>query len=323
MKIVFITAHPNHACSDFYWNALKSIDGIKFYDNTVKLAEYDIALLMTYDHIHAKSIKEKFPNLKLGILDPRGSSVYDSALCSDFLIIDSIEMEDFWRVSRKPLFRYIEYPDIPLIKKTHNIKEKITVGYHGNQIHLECMTHNVTPALMALGEEHNLELLIMHNGPPPSGNESWYPKNISVRHVPWSMENYTKELSKSDIGIVPNNMIHDNSVKHLTSTNNSFNYSDDDYSLRFKMPSNPGRFVIFGKMGIPVVADFYPSALQLLQNGTGFVAHNPAGWRHCLQELISSHELRQNMGDSLQNMVKAHYNFKTQNEKFLDFLRTI
>jgi hypothetical protein len=304
-----------------YSAALRDLEGLTLYDGN--LSSYDVGLFMTYDHKIIKAVRQKFPNLKIGLIDPRSNDVFESTQYCDFLIIDSIEMEDYWRKSRKPLFSYVEYPDIPDLKKRHEKKDKVVIGYHGNQIHLECMAHNITPALTALGEEYNLELLIMHNGHPPTGKESWHPENISVRHIPWSMENYTKELSKSDIGIVPNNMIHDTSTKHLTSTNNSFNYSEDDYSLRFKMPSNPGRLVIFGKMGIPVVADFYPSALQLLQNGTGFVAHNPAGWYYCLEQLITSKDMRQEMGNNLQNLVKEKFDFETQNKKLVSFLANL
>ena len=321
MKIVFNTSQPSAPCSVFYINAFKNLENITFFDHD--FGSYDVALFMTYDHFLIKDIRQQFPDLKIGIIDPRSSEVLSSTQYCDFIIIDSIEMEDFWRVSKKPIFRYVEYPDIPYLKKEHKKKDKVVIGYHGNKIHLECMACNVTPALSELGERYNLELLIMYNGSPPSGNEMWYPSSIDVRHVPWSMENYVNELSKSDIGIVPNNMIHDDSTKLLTTTNSSFNYSKDDYSLRFKMPSNPGRFVIFGKMGIPVVADFYPSALQYLQNGTGFSAHNPAGWHHCLEQLIASHELRQKMGIALQSLVQEKFDFEVQNEKLLSFLRSV
>jgi len=321
MKIVFNTSQPTAPCSEFYSSALSTIEQMTFYDN--QLQNYDIGLFMTYDHEILKHVKEKYPSLKIGLIDPRSHRVKPNASYADFLVIDSIEMEDYWRIAQKPMFKYVEYPNIETVEKTHKKKEKILIGYHGNQIHLECMAHNVTPALSALGQKYDLELVVMHNGAPPQGHESWFPQEVEVCHVPWSMDNYTQELSKCDIGIVPNNMVHDTSTKHLTKTSNNFNYSVDDYSLRFKMPSNPGRFVIFGKLGIPVIADFYPSALQYLQNGTGFVAHNPQGWYHCLEELIKSHELRQDMGNSLQNLIKTKFDFGIQNEKFITFLKTL
>jgi len=321
MKIVFNTTQPHAPCSTMYSDALRGIEEITLYDNRLEL--YDIALFMTYDYEFIKPIREKFPKLKIGLLDPRSYRVFDSTQYCDFLVIDSIEMQDYWRCAGKPLFEYVEYPNINTVEKTHEDKDKFIIGYHGNKIHLECMSHNVTPALTKLREKYNIELMVMYNGKAPSGKEEWCPKNVPIRHIPWSMENYHKYLSKCDIGIVPNNLIHDSSVKRESATKSNFNYSDDDYSIRFKMPSNPGRSIIFGKLGIPVVADFYPSAIRLLQEDVGYVAHNSSGWIYCLERLISSRELRQSMGDSFQKLVNDKYNFATQNNKFLDFLRTI
>ncbi|MHA2342032.1 MAG: hypothetical protein ACXADW_09150 [Candidatus Hodarchaeales archaeon] len=318
MKIVLSTSQPNAAASMFYMGAFSGIDKIDFQKNNYQ--DYDIALFMTYDHQTIKSVREKYPHLKIGIIDPRNYKVFESTKYCDFIIIDSIEMEDFWRASSKPIFRYVEYPNIPYVSKTHKDKDTITIGYHGNQIHLKCMSQNVTPALNLLSKKYNLELLVMGGGPPLSKSDSWYPKNMAVRHVPWSMDNYLNELGKCDIGIVPNNLIHNDTVPEDPQ---NFNYSLDDYSLRFKMPSNPGRFVIFGILNIPVVADFYPSAIQYLQGDCGFVAHSVAGWHHSLEQLITSSELRQKTSDNLQNLVKSQFNFENQNKKLVSFLETM
>ena len=321
MKIVFNTTQRYAPCSMFYIDAFKRMKEMSFFDQNFDL--YDIALFMTYDHEMVEHVRKLYPNLIIGIIDPRSHKVFKSTQHCDFLILDSIEMEDFWRVSRKPIFRYAEYPDIPYVKKTHEEKNKISIGYHGNQIHLECMAETTSRALTELGKKYDLELLVMHNGHPPNGKEAWYPKNVSVRHVPWRMENYINELGNCDIGIVPNNLVHNDTIKKAATTDNQFNYSLDDYSLRFKMPSNPGRFIVFGKLGIPVVADFYPSALQHLQNGTGFVAHNPGGWYYCLEKLITSRDLRQKMGESLQCLVKNKFDFDSQNEKLKLFFQSL
>jgi len=321
MKIVFNTSQPYAACSSFYIGAFKKLKQIDFFKTNFE--SYDVALFMTYDYRVIQPVREKYPNLKIGIIDPRSKAVAESTEHCDFIIIDSIEMEDYWRSSNKPIFKYVEYPNIPYYDKKHQDKEIITIGYHGNLIHLDCMSQNVTPALESLGQNYNLELLVMYNGSSPTGKENWYPKNVKVRHVPWSMENYISQLALSDIGIVPNNLTHSNEAKNLIKTKNNFNYNDDDYLVRFKMPSNPGRFVVFGKLGIPVVADFYPSALQYLKGDIGFVAHSPAGWQHCLEQLIVSSNKRQTMGNSLQQLVRNKFDFEIQNRKFLSFLKGI
>ena len=89
------------------------------------------------------------------------------------------------------------------------------------------------------------------------------------------------------------------------------------------MTSNPGRFAVFGLLGTPVVADFYPSALQYLQNGRGLVAHSEAGWYHSLETLITSPDLRKEMGTNLENLVKSEFDFAVQNKNFLLFLEQL
>ena len=93
MKIVFITRLPHAAASEMYWHALKSIPNVFFYDGKVDLKQFDIALVMTYDHLLVQQIRQKAPNVKVGIIDPRTYKVTESAKLCDFLVIDSIEME--------------------------------------------------------------------------------------------------------------------------------------------------------------------------------------------------------------------------------------
>ncbi len=322
MKIILNTSQPHAACSSFYMNAFRTIEGMSY--NNLDYKSCDIALFMTYDHEHIENVRKAHPHLKIGIIDPRSYRVAPSVAHCDFVIIDSIEMEDYWRCAKKPIFRYAEYPDIPYVEKNYEEKDKIVIGYHGNTVHLDCMSESVTPALSSLGKKYNIQLLAMYNGTPPDRrNSKWCPENVEIRHVPWSMGGYLDELANIDIGIVPNNLIYSKESKNNVLTGGMFNYSDDDYLLRFKMPSNPGRFIIFGKLGIPVVADFYPSALQYITKDRGFVACNEHGWEHCLEQLIISSKLRETMGKNLQNLVRNEFDFEVQNKKIVSFFRKI
>ena len=321
MKIIFNTTDPHAPCSLFYTEALSSMPEVSFYDKDIY--KYDVALFMTYDFSYIESFKKAFPSVKIGMIDPRSYRVKEATKHCDFLVVDSIEMEDYWRQSRKPIFRYVEYPNVPYIDKEHKDNDTIKIGYHGNLIHLECMAETATVALSNLGKKYNIELLIMHNGNPTTGGENWYPKNVKVNHVPWSMENYVKELSKCDIGLAPNNMIHNIEQMKLSATQDRFNFSDDDYSIRFKMPSNPGRYVIFGRLGIPTISDFYPSALRYLTDDRGMVAHSAYGWEYCIEKLINDVELRKTLSDNLKKFIKKEWDFSVQNKNFLSFLSNI
>jgi hypothetical protein len=322
MKIAFLTRHYTAACSMFYVGALQKIDAeIDFYmdipDNNKIWKEFDVVLIMTYDHNICNLVKKNIrKDCKLGIIDPRGHSVLKDVEYCDFIIVDSIEMEDFWRCSKKPIFRYAEYPDIGFFDKKHVNKKQITIGYHGNTLHLNEMSKTVVPALQNLSKKYDIKFLAMYNGNKPTGSERWYIDTLEIEHINWSMENYKLHLANADIGIVPNNLII--STEQYNAINE--NKNNDNYMLSFKMPSNPGRFITFGQLGIPVVADFFPSAIQYLQEGTGYVAHSISGWEYCLEQLIISADLRQKMGDRLQKLVKEKFDFKIQNKKFVNFL---
>ena len=327
MKIVFNTSSPNAAASLFYQQGMQSIEGIKFFDQNYK--NYDVALFMTYDYTAIERVKRQFPHLKIGLIDARTPHILTATPYCDFLIVDSVEMEDYWRIANKPIFRYAEYPNLSIdsnheneikqLKKTRS-DDTVYIGYHGNALHIMEGANNVSPAIEKLGEKYNIQLLLMHNTPPGHFYQQYkdaLPKNITSKCVPWSMENYKKFLSWSDIGIVPNNL---GSVPKNPSTTGDPN---TDYCLSCKMTSNPGRFIVFGILGIPVVADFYPSSLQYLQNGRGFVAHSEYGWYHSLEQLICSPELRKKMGKNLQQLVKEEFDFEIQNKKFISFLETM
>jgi len=321
MKIVFNTTEPGLACSLFYAQAFSKLPGISFKD--LDIGNYDVALFMTYDSRFIEHFKKNYPLVKIGMIDPRSYRVKEAASHCDFLIVDSVEMEDYWRQSNKPIFRYVEYPDIPYINKEHKESELVRIGYHGNMVHLECISDTVTVALSKLGKKYDIEFLVMYNGNPPTGGENWYPQNVKVRHVPWSMENYTKELATCDIGLVPNNLILNESEKKLLETKNNFNYNKDDYLIRFKMPSNPGRSIVFGRLGVPTVSDFYPSALRYLTDDRGLIAHSSAGWEHSIERLINDIELRKTLSKNFKDYIKSELDFSVQNKKFLSFLGSL
>jgi glycosyltransferase involved in cell wall biosynthesis len=329
MRVVFNTTYPTGAASLFYQQAFEGTPGIDFYKSNYE--DYDVALFMTYDYAHIEGIKKKFPHLKIGMIDPRSPAVMTAMPYCDFLIVDGIEMEDYWRIANKPILRYVEYPKLPLTETTfqsirqqkqkiRQLSDTIYIGYHGNSYHIMEGDKNLSPALASLSQKYDIELLLMHNDPPAYHAPRYkmaLPEGVKVRRVKWSMENYINFLSLSDIGIVPNNLGIEPKNPATTGDPNT------DYCLSFKMTSNPGRFAVFGLLGIPVVADFYPSALQYLQKGTGFVAHSTAGWYSALERLITSESLREEMGLNLQNLVNTEFDFGVQNKTLLSFLEDI
>lgn len=314
MRIVFITNSIDAPASNLYWNALKQIKEIDLCTSKTDLNNYDIALLMTYEHSFIDHIKRINKNIKVGIIDPRNSLVKESAKKADFLIVDSIEMEDYWREVDKPIFNYKEFPNIKPNNKIHLKKEVIKIGYHGNITHLREMTDTVTVAINNLSKKYNLEFLVMtgqRNLINENIDKKWIP-NINTTIIPWSFDNYNNYLSTCDIGIAPS-LIPTDSIKHEV--------KNDDYILRFKTSSNPGRIIVFGILGIPTVTSFYPSGVDISSNNRGLIANSAKGWEMQLEKLIKDSTLRQSLSDNLQDYVKKNYDFTIQNQKLLNFLK--
>jgi hypothetical protein len=77
---------------------------------------------------------------------------------------------------------------------------------------------------------------------------------------------------------------------------------DTDYLVRYKATSNPGRIFVFAQYGIPVIADMFPSALQIIEDEVdGFVCYSTAAWYQALKRLADDSELRTTVA---QNMLK-------------------
>tara|TARA_Y100000114_G_scaffold31134_1_gene26731 strand:+ start:11999 stop:12970 length:972 start_codon:yes stop_codon:yes gene_type:complete len=323
MKILFLTGNMTAPASTMYWGSMRFLPNIELYSPSTKVNQFDIILVMTYEHHLIKDLRKINPRAKIGIIDPRSHAVIESAKLYDFIIIDSIEMEDYWRKVGVPIFRYSEFPAFKAKKKKHVQKDKIKIGYHGNQIHLNSMANTITPSLSNLGKNYDLELIVSYKGAPPSTMEKWYPKNIKTTFVQWNMGIFDNELADCDIGISPNKIPFKEKPPFAHTIKNNYNCSEDDYLLRFKMPTNPGRIIVFGFLGIPVIADFYPSAFQILSDDRGIVCHSQESWEYNLRMLILDHEKRQFFSDKLQKYVYKKYNFMDQNKDLIKFLEEL
>ena len=321
-KIVFNTYYKDAAASMFYISGLSKTEQIVFFDFQ-NYESYDIALFMTYkkDLEELKNAKQINQNLTIGLFDPRGIQVEKYLQYVDFLVVDSIEMKDFFAKYNLPIFVYYEYADIPLIPKKHISKEKIIIGYHGNKVHLTAMYPEITSALELLGEKYDIEFWAMYNIQTLGEWNIGIQKNIEIKHIQWSMENYEKYLSGVDIGLVPACMPLKKNTRKKSVVSKFFLDNEDDYVVKFKMPSNPGRMIIFAKLGIPVVGDFLPSNLQFIKDEeNGLLAYSTGGWYKAIEKLIVSFELRQNFADNMLKTYYDYFDYVVQNNKFFEWI---
>lgn len=318
LKIKFITFSPDAPASKAYRDALMlSGDFIVSTDNDYKDADY--AFFMTYaaDLEELKKVKELYPNLKTAILDPRGEETIPYIKYCDFLIVDSIEMSDYFSKFSIPIFLYYEYPLFNAVTKKHEDKDTIIIGYHGNKVHLTAMFPKITSALKVLAQEKNIEFWAVYNIEMLGHWNIGVPDGLKVRHIQWHSNVYTEELLDIDIGIVPSTM----PIKKAMKVSRFFLDSSEDYVIKFKMPSNPGRLAVFAKLGIPVVADFLPSHFQFIEEGrSGLLADSTGAWYQALKKLVESADLRNKLSNNMSVTFSEILDFQQQNIRLFNWL---
>lgn len=328
MRIVFNSKLPDAPCTVFYQNAFSQLAEFSFHDFE-HYEEYDLAMFMTYkpDLEQLLKVKQRYPNLFTAIVDPRGSWVKPYLQYADLLIVDSLEMRDFWSYYDIPILEYSEYPDVKrVVRNQPRIDGKLIVGYHGNLIHLESMRDTVSPALEKLGQSMSIELWAMYNY-KQQGLWKYGLPDIKVRHIPWSMENYTTYMAAVHIGLVPC-FIPERRPRWLKQFNifkkrDRFNKSEDDYILRFKMPSNPGRIIVWSLLDVPVIADIFPSAMQAIEDGkSGLLAYSAGGWYRAIKRYVEDYDLRAECVENLFNTTNQRYSVAVQNQKLIFFLES-
>lgn len=328
MKLLFNTRNREAVASAAYSKAFSTLANIDFY-TWDSYGDYDVVFFMPYekDLPDIKTARLENPTIKIGLIDPRGTIQPDIIRDVDFIIIDSLEMRDFFAKYQKPIFTYFEYTNLEKTVKKHSPKNKLIIGYHGNKVHLMEMVPRITDALELLSTKYELELWAMYNIEKLGMWEFGATENLPVRHIQWSLENYYTYLAQADIGIVPALMpVNDiaKMKKKTTVCKSIFLDDHDDYLVKFKMPSNPGRIITFAQLGIPVVADMSPSSMQMIRDGeNGFIAYSTGGWYCALEKLIIRCELRQTMSEAMQTSVSERYDYDSQNRNLQAFLDEI
>lgn len=325
MKVVFDISTCNNPEENFYLQSLCRIDCLVA-EEEPNYKFYDFAIFMQSPNTRKAIAKAKTdnPDIRIGIIDPRGRNAFETVKHSNFLIVNSVEKADFFSAIQPNIFMYYDYPEVKKVNKTHSLKEKTIIGYHGNKVHLGTIFPNITLALEELAKKYSIEFRVMYNIDQFGKCNSGIPKNLPVRHIQWSMENYYNELANVDIGIVPTltPIAAPNLTKNICGFSKKyFLETSDDYLLRFKVPANPCRLFIFALLGIPVVADMTPSICQFIKHGqNGLIAHSVGGWYSALEQLISNFEKRSSFSERLYKDVIDIIDRDKQNIRLLDFL---
>lgn len=290
---------------------------------------YDVAIFMAPDS-KVQVAKRKNPKLLCGIFDPKVTHRWQIAevRAADFVVVSSIEQEQFFLQYNKNVFIYYMFPDMPTVEKEHIEKKKIIIGYHGNKQHLDAMK-DVSWALSRLALRYDIEFHAVYNVRHLGKWRYNVPKNCSIKHLQW-IEGKVPELLKDvDIGIMPSVLPVPWHAKYFTRPLLSlfflFNpkgYNIKDYIVRFKPSNNPGRLYVFSQLSIPVITDFTPSGCQFVRDGeSGFLAGTREGWERALERLIQHAALRNSFARESKRLIVAEYSPEITFSKFISFIK--
>jgi hypothetical protein len=296
---------------------------------------YDVAVFMAYDHDLDRA-RQANGGIRVALADPKqaGEEHLRAARAADFLMVSSVEQRDVFCRHNRNILVYYMFPPMPPVERIHQASNPIVIGYHGNRVHLEAMRDTVKPALEELGRRRATEFWALYNVEAHGRARLGMPDQsiVKVRHVQWTAERaegsqvsrtFYDELARVDIGIVPNQLpIRDrlSVLEHAKYDEPELAYEPFDHLVRFKASCNPGRLYPFAQLGVPVVADFAPSASQFIRDGeSGFIVSSSSGWFEALEALAGSAALRTSMATHLRKSLARAY--EAQVPAFLDFCR--
>ncbi len=276
---------------------------------------YEVAVFLAYDH-DVEAARAQNPDIRIVLADPkqRTPGAIATARAADLLLVSSVEQRDVFLRTNRNLLVYTMYPAVAARERQHVDREggRVVVAYHGNRVHLEAMVHTVRPALEELGRRRPVELRAVYNIETLGRTRLGLPDErlVTVRHVQWTPA-FADSLADADIGLVPGELPVANLLGALELTaypEPEFMYEPFDHLVRYKASTNPGRLYPFARVGVPVVADFTPSAAQFVQDGvTGLLASSAHGWLEALEALAGSAALRERLAAGLRERMDAAY----------------
>ena len=331
MKFVLNTNYSNTAaslvCIKGLYNLLVKNGHNAVVNDWNNYTEYDYVIFMAYDP-DIDIAKQQNPNIKVGLADPKPTSINDVKK-ADFLLVSSIEQREFFLQYNSNIFIYYMIPEFDFYNINYKKKDKIVIGYHGNKVHLNTFYKHITPTLNKLGEVYDIELHAIYNIETLGKWKIGRPdeNRCKVVDLQWYENCYKDYFKNIDIGIVPNLYPLEKEYfikKYLTTSKYFFLETLSDHLTKYKFSTNAGRIFVFGMFGIPVVSEAVPSAGDVIKDGySGRLVLYSHGWYNALEELITLVEVRNKYGNNLKKGIEKNFNRDLIFSNFMGFLANL
>ena len=319
IRIGLLTSDINQIVTKYYYDLLNQNKNFNLEiispEVMQSIKNCNLIIIPPYKNEYKLIEKIRSMNKIICLLDPRNNAQASRLKPEDICIIDSVEQYDMVSKYTENLFIYHEFPyfENANIKKDSK-SEEINIFYHGNKVHLNSSRETLLKAIFCLEKEYKLNFHLCYN----IEKLGFFKTNLSSAiHHQWHKDIYLELANEMDIGVSPSLIpIKIPKIIKKFSSSTKDNSNIEDYIHRFKIPSNPGRIISMIMMGLPVIADMYPSACQVINHTEdGFLVSNKNGWYNALKKYIKSKDLRFDHAKKLQEKYNLRFSPKVQNDK--------
>jgi glycosyltransferase involved in cell wall biosynthesis len=145
---------------------------------------------------------------------------------------------------------------------------------------------SLLPIIEELGNRHRFKLKIV------GGTEEVRLPTVEVENVRWQLEREVEDFRSLDVGLYP--------------------IISDEWSIG----KSGFKAIQYMSVGIPTVASAVGAVTEILDDGvTGFLVNTPDEWYDRLSLLLTSAELRRQLGEAAREVVVRRYSLTAQAEE--------
>tara|TARA_Y100000739_G_C20569992_1_gene447250 strand:- start:480 stop:1523 length:1044 start_codon:yes stop_codon:yes gene_type:complete len=293
---------------------------VEITDEITDKKDCDVAIFKKgYSLRKLKSIVDKNPNFKIGIINPSDKKNEKIKLkLANFAIVGSVEEKAYYSKYLK-CFIYPLIEDIsPKLIRNYDFRPEKVVCYHGNKQHLDFLNINIERALLKL-VKNGYEFKAIYNFKELGKCN----KRFITKHIQWDKDNFLEEIADSSVGICPythyTGFIRNAIAKSIISKKEISN----DYLLQFKNTSNASRAFVFHQLKIPVVAEIGGSHHHILGDETaGYLCYSENSWYESIKSLCNDKNLNKSVAEKAYFLMNKLYDPLNWSQRFLNDLRT-
>jgi L-malate glycosyltransferase len=177
-------------------------------------------------------------------------------------------------------------------KSDYSSNKKIIIGWSGSHSTSKYL-HLLDDVFIALAKTHSFQLLVM-------GDPDFRIQGVDVKAIPWKEEYEIETIRSFDIGVYP--------------------LPDEEWVLG----KSGLKALQYMACGVPTVATAIGTIFRIIENGeNGWLVNSNEEWMQSLVQLISSEQLRKEMGNNAVKTVEEKYSVKATKSTYLSILDSL